>query len=77
MSQQQRHQLGLIAKPSTQPGLHLGTGEQQLLSAWEIVQGACSILLLTSPFISLVLAAHLEISLQEEATKREKQVMRK
>jgi hypothetical protein len=43
MSQQQRHQLGLSAEPSTQPGLHLRTAEQQLLAAWEIVQGACSI----------------------------------
>jgi hypothetical protein len=61
MSQQQRQQLGLSAKPSTQPGLQLGTAEQQLLAAWEIVQGACSILLLSaSPLVSLVLAAHLE-----------------
>jgi hypothetical protein len=78
MSQQQRHQLGLSAEPSTQPGLYIRTGEQQLLAAWDIVQGACSILLLSaSPLVSLVLAAHLESCLQEGATKREKQVMRK
>jgi hypothetical protein len=54
MSQQQRHQLGRSAEPSTEPGLHLRTGEQQLLTAWEIVYGACSILLLSaSPLVSL------------------------
>jgi hypothetical protein len=61
MSQQQRHQLGLIAVPSTEPCLQLGTGYQELLTAWEAVHGASSILLLSASALdSLVLAVHVE-----------------
>ena len=61
MSQQQRHQLGLIAVPSTKPGLQLRTAEHELLTAWEVVHGACSILLLSASALdSLVLAVHVE-----------------
>jgi hypothetical protein len=48
MSQQQRHQFSFVAEPPTEPGLQLGASKQQLLAAWEMVRGACSILLLNA-----------------------------
>jgi hypothetical protein len=61
MGQQQRQELGLIAVLSTQPGLQLGTADQELLTAWEISRGAGSVLLFSaSPLDSLVLVAHVE-----------------
>jgi hypothetical protein len=59
--EEQREQSGLLAVLLTEPSLQLGAAEQELLTAWKIVQGACSILLLSaSPLGSVVLAAHVE-----------------
>ena len=63
---QQRQHLCLIAVPSTEPGLQLGTAEQELLTSWQIVRGACSILLLSaSPLDSLIIAVHVDESLDQ------------
>ena len=64
MRDQQREHLGLITVLSTEPSLQLGAAEQELLTAWKIVRGACSILLLSaSPLDSLIIAVHVEESL--------------
>ena len=64
--QQQRQQFGLIAVFSTEPGLQLRAAEQELLAAWEVVRGACSILLLSaSPLDSLIIAVQVEESLDK------------
>jgi hypothetical protein len=59
--EEQREQPGLLTVLLTDPSLQLGAAEQELLTAWKIVQGACSILLLSaSPLGSVILAAHVE-----------------
>jgi hypothetical protein len=59
MSQQQRHQLGLIAVPLTELCLQLQTAEHELLTAWEVFHGACSIVLLSASSLrSLVPGVH-------------------
>jgi hypothetical protein len=59
VSQQQRHQFGLIYECETNTTLQLRGSQQELLTAWKIVCATCAILLFSaSPLGRRVLAAH-------------------
>jgi hypothetical protein len=58
MRKQQRKQLRLIAVPLAQPALQLGALQQQLIAAWKFGMGRCSIGLMSTEALGLLLGAH-------------------
>jgi hypothetical protein len=68
MRKQQRKQLRLIAVSLPQPALQLGALQQQLIAAWKLGSGRCSIGLVSAQALDSLLAAHKRKSIKEEGS---------